>query len=114
MSTISTHVLNTATGRPGAGMVVVFDSVNPDGNLEEISRAPANADGRVVSLLPAGKSLDKGNYRLTFDTSGYFSALGLRCFYPKVEIFFEITDSTEHYHIPLLVSPYSYSTYRGS
>jgi 5-hydroxyisourate hydrolase len=73
-----------------------------------------DADGRVRDLIPAGARVDAGLYRLTFMTGSYFSATGTRGFFPEVMLTFEVTDATQHYHVPLLLSPYGYSTYRGS
>ena len=71
-------------------------------------------DGRVKPFFLVESHLDAGVYRLIFDTEGYFSTLNVKCFYPQVTIVFEINDTTQHYHIPLLLCPYGYSTYRGS
>jgi len=114
MSTVSTHVLNTATGRPGAAIKLVFEAIGPDGIRTEINRAITNADGRVAKVGPADGAIKAGTYRLTFMTGEYFTAAGSRCFYPKVEIEFEIGAADEHFHVPLLISPFGFSTYRGS
>ena len=113
MSAITTHVLDIASGRPASGVPVVleFDSA---GSWKEIGRGQTDEDGRLKDLLAADFNLGGGTYRLTFDTSRYFSAQGTDSFYPKVSITFIVREATQHYHVPLLLSPYGYSTYRGS
>jgi 5-hydroxyisourate hydrolase len=113
MSAITTHVLDTARGRPASGVPVVLEYESA-GNWKEIGRGQTDADGRLKDLLPADFNLAAGTYRLTFDTSAYFSAQGAESFYPKVALTFIIKDAAQHYHVPLLLSPYGYSTYRGS
>ena len=110
---ISTHVLDTARGVPASGVPVVLERVEADG-IDEISRAATDGDGRVRELVSTGTMPGVGRYRLTFDTGSYFATLGVEAFYPSVAIVFEIRDVTQHYHVPLLLSPYGYSTYRGS
>lgn len=108
MSGLSTHVLDAVTGKPAAGIrVALFHGT--DG---EIAAADTNTDGRVPELLPA--PIDAGNYRLSFDTGSYFETLGTETFYPEVSISFVVDDPDAHYHVPLLLSPFAYSTYRGS
>jgi 5-hydroxyisourate hydrolase len=114
MSGISTHVLDTSQGRPAAGVGVVLEARVVNGEWREISHAKTNADGRVSALLPAGAALTTGIYRLRFETGAYFAAAGVRAFYPHVEIVFEVHDASQHFHVPLLLSPFGYSTYRGS
>jgi 5-hydroxyisourate hydrolase len=111
MTSLSTHVLDTAHGRPAAGMAVALSG--PDG---EIARAPTNADGRCPDLAQGG--LAQGRYSLRFAVADYFRAQGVRLpdppFLDVVTIEFGIAADGGHYHVPLLVSPYGYSTYRGS
>jgi 5-hydroxyisourate hydrolase len=114
MSGISTHVLDTSMGRPAAGVGVTLEARIVDGEWRELARAKTNADGRVANLLPAGTSLAAGIYRLRFETGVYFASRDVRAFYPHVEVVFEVHDAAQHYHVPLLVSPFGYSTYRGS
>lgn len=111
MKSMSTHVLDTATGRPAQGIALVLERAFDDGH-REIFRGETNSDGRSA-LVEAG-ALEKGVYRLTFDTGRYFAANAGKGFYPKVQIDFEVDDASQHYHVPLLVSPYGFSTYRGS
>jgi 5-hydroxyisourate hydrolase len=103
--TLSTHVLDAALGRPAAGVAV---RLQRDG--QPVADAATDADGRVREL----GALDAGTYTLTFDTGGYFAATGQQGFYPEVAVTFVVTDPGQHHHVPLLLSPFAYSTYRGS
>jgi 5-hydroxyisourate hydrolase len=109
---ISTHVLDTSIGRP-AGAVAVRLQRHDGGAWIEISRAVTNEEGRVTALLPAKMTSWPGNYRLTFDIAAYFQRRAAESFYREVTIDFVIKDEA-HYHVPLLVSPHGYTTYRGS
>jgi 5-hydroxyisourate hydrolase len=113
MSGISTHVLDTSLGRPAAGLPVVLELETSAGKWKELRRAATDADGRIGHLLPPG-DLIMGTYRLTFDTASYSRANSLPEFYPQVAVTFTVRDPKQHHHIPLLLSPYGYSTYRGS
>lgn len=117
MITISTHVLDTARGRPASGVPITLAIAEPadDGapTFRTIGHGLTDGDGRLRSLLPAGAVLVTGVYRLTFDTATYFQAHGTTAFYPEVAVVFQLT-AAEHYHVPLLLSPFGYSTYRGS
>jgi 5-hydroxyisourate hydrolase len=109
--TLSTHVLDATTGRPAAGLQIRLERACDDGWV------PAGAgmtgpDGRL--RLPGDAALPGGVYRITFGSGAYFTARGAATFYPEVSITFEITEPDEHYHVPLLLSPFAYSTYRGS
>ena len=110
---ISTHVLDTARGVPAAGVPVVLERLESSG-IHQISRAATDGDGRVRELVSPGAAVAAGRYRLTFDTASYFGSLGIEAFYPSVAVVFEIRDVVQHHHVPLLLSPYGYSTYRGS
>jgi 5-hydroxyisourate hydrolase len=112
MSQITTHVLDTSLGRPAAGVQVTLE-IQKGGGWKEISRGATDADGRLRHLLEPG-TLAEGTYRLTFETHTYFQTRKIHALYPQITIAFEVQDKTEHYHIPLLLSPYGYSTYRGS
>lgn len=112
MSQITTHVLDMAAGRPAAGVPVVLE-VEKAGAWKELSRGATDADGRLRHLLEQG-SLTAGTYRLRFQTKAYFAASGTAGLYPEVSVAFEVRDAKEHYHIPLLLSPNGYTTYRGS
>lgn len=113
MSTISTHVLDTASGQPAEGMPLILEA-NTDDGWQIIGGGTTNNDGRVRDLLHEGEGLDVGMYRMTFETSVYFEKQERQGFYPVVKVVFEIQHPDEHYHVPLLISPYGYSTYRGS
>jgi 5-hydroxyisourate hydrolase len=113
MTQITTHVLDTSLGRPAANVPVVLAFQTAPETWAEAGRGSTDADGRCKDLSVA-KSLAAGTYRLTFDTAAYFAARKIESLYPQVIIVFEIKNAQEHYHIPLLLSPYGYSTYRGS
>ncbi|MGH9698282.1 MAG: hydroxyisourate hydrolase [Candidatus Acidiferrales bacterium] len=113
MSEITTHVLDTSLGRPAAGIAVILEIEKPGGHWKELSRGATDGEGRLRHLLAPG-SLVTGIYRLTFETREYFAARKLAGFYPEISIVFEVLDAREHYHVPLLLSPFGYSTYRGS
>lgn len=111
--TLSTHVLNTASGKPAMGLAVVLHR-QVGKEWEELGRGVTDRQGRVAELGSAGKPLGAGIYKLVFETGDHFQSLGIKTFFPKVEIIFEIDKPKEHYHVPLLLSPFGYSTYRGS
>jgi 5-hydroxyisourate hydrolase len=113
MGGLSTHVLDTAAGRPAAGVPVLLEREEGDGWCE-VARAATDADGRVARLLPEGTALVAGMYRLTFYTAAYQAARGGVSFYPHVAVAFTVRDAAQHHHVPLLLSPFGYSTYRGS
>jgi 5-hydroxyisourate hydrolase len=110
---ITTHVLDTARGRPAAGVPVTLE-IFSGGEWKEIGRALTDADGRARQLLTSDHTLRLGTYRLTFDLAVWFSAQEIEAFFPSATIVFLVRDASQHYHVPLLLSPYSYSTYRGS
>lgn len=112
-SPITTHVLDTSLGGPAAGVPVVLETRVGGEKWKELARGITDADGRVNNLLPPDQLTD-GVYRLTFDTELYFRARQVQAFYPQVSIVFLVSDSKQHYHVPLLLNPYGYSTYRGS
>lgn len=109
---VSTHVLNTATGRPAEGMSVTLERID-SGSWSTVTGGKTNADGRLGELI-ADDDLQIGTYRISFGTGGYFADRGEVAFYPEVRIDFEVHDASEHYHVPLLISCWGYSTYRGS
>jgi len=112
MSQLTTHVLDTSIGKPGANITVRLMQPAVNG-WQTLAQGLTNADGRIGDLLPPGKILDPGNYKLVFATGDYFAAHAVRGFYPEVEVQFTVTDDS-HYHVPLLINPFGYSTYRGS
>ncbi|HEX2159112.1 MAG TPA: hydroxyisourate hydrolase [Actinomycetes bacterium] len=111
MSGLTTHVLDTARGRPAAGVRVTVQVQDGDG-WRDVGGGVTDTDGRVPGLL-AGE-LSAGTHRLTFATGAWFEAQGVAGFYPEVAVVCRIDDPAAHYHVPLLLSPYGYSTYRGS
>jgi 5-hydroxyisourate hydrolase len=110
MSAVTSHVLDTSTGRPAAGVAVVLESVAAA--VEVIASGVTDTNGRVSDLGPA--ELPAGTYRLVFATGEYYAAMGVETFFPQIEIVFTVRDPAEHYHVPALLSPFAYSTYRGS
>ncbi len=112
MSPLTTHVLDTARGGPAAQVPVTLEIADGDG-WRTVCAGVTNADGRLPDLLPAG-GLQATTYRITFDTDAYFKAQGIDGFYPYAQIVFRVGALDEHYHVPLLLSPFGYSTYRGS
>ncbi|SRR6266852_6387426 len=113
MSAITTHVLDTARGRPAAGIAVKLEVRAGDG-WKLLGQGRTDANGRCNALVPENARLDPGTYRLGFDVGGYFGSQHTATFYEVIPIVFIIRDPEAHYHVPLLVSPYGYSTYRGS
>lgn len=109
MASVSTHVLDTSTGKPAAGVSVGLCRHGAD---RPIAQAVTDVDGRVAVLGPGG--LEAGDYELRFGTAGYFAASGRRSFFPEVVVVFTIAPDAGHYHVPLLLSPFGYSTYRGT
>jgi 5-hydroxyisourate hydrolase len=113
MSAITTHILDLASGRPASGVSVKLESEN-GGTWKELGKSSTDSDGRVRDLLPSGEAIRPGAYRLTFETGAYWRAQGIESFYPFVSVTFVVSEGRSHYHVPLLVSPWGYSTYRGS
>jgi len=113
MSPITTHVLDTARGRPADGVPVLLSKKETEG-WRELGRGTTDGDGRVRELLPEGATLEAGTYKIVFDTAVYFTRLGVDGFYPWATIVFVVREAGGHYHVPLLLAPYAYSTYRGS
>lgn len=111
-SQITTHVLDTSYGKPGKNICIRLQKKMPTG-WQTMSQGITNADGRVPDLLPPERILPKGSYNVNFDTQTYYNTQNTACFYPEVNIQFNIWDEN-HYHIPLLISPFGYTTYRGS
>ena len=113
MSGITTHVLDTSRGRPASGVAVRLE-VEKAGGWQQIGDGVTDADGRARDLSPIDLVLTAGAYRLTFATGPYFAAQEIETFYREVVIVFTVSDLAQHYHVPLLLSPFGYSTYRGS
>lgn len=112
VSQITTHVLDTSLGKPGKDICIRL-MANQNGHWQTIAQGITNADGRIPDLLPQERNLLPANYKMVFDTGTYYAQQNIKTFYPLVEIMFTTFDST-HYHVPLLVNPFGYSTYRGS
>ena len=112
MSPITTHILDTTLGRPAKGVTIILYKGEND-EWTEIARGSTNTDGRITDLLKDGNKIQQGIYKMRFETKDYFDKIQVPTFYPYVEIVFDIRNE-EHYHIPLLLNPYGYSTYRGS
>jgi 5-hydroxyisourate hydrolase len=109
--TVSTHILDAVAGRPAAGVAVTLSAADPAGSWRLVESAATDTDGRH-RFAPATAP---GIYRLVFATAPYFAALGIAAFYPEVTITFTVSgEPGTHFHVPLLLSPYAYSTYRGS
>ncbi len=108
MSTLSSHVLDTAAGRPAVGVALTLSAW--DGTV--LGEATTDADGRATQVGPP--VLPPGDYRLHFATGAWFATTGTTAFYPEAVVAFTVTDGAEHYHVPVLLSPYGWSTYRGS
>jgi 5-hydroxyisourate hydrolase len=109
-ATLSTHVLDASAGRPAAGVAVLLERRAADGGWTRSEAGVTDDDGRL--RLPG--TFAAGVYRITFATGDYFAARRVPAFYPEVAVTFEVTSDAEHYHVPLLLSPFAYSTYRGS
>jgi 5-hydroxyisourate hydrolase len=114
MSAITTHILDISRGQPARGVNVHLEMQGTDGGWHSLGMGATDMDGRLRNLLLDDFNLQLGLYRLTFETAGYFAAQGLNSFYPHVVLVFLVDDTEQHYHVPLLLSPFGYSTYRGS
>lgn len=111
-SFVTTHVLDAAGGAPAAGIGVELSRGTDDDAWETVARAVTDDDGRVGDLGPA--ALPSGTYRLAFAVGAWFAARGERAFYPEVVLTVELDAEQDHYHLPILLSPFAYTTYRGS
>jgi 5-hydroxyisourate hydrolase len=124
MSLITTHVLDTSVGLPAAGVEVTLERRQAGGAWVQLATGVTDRDGRLKDLptLPAGRRFEPGTYRLVFQTGAYFAGRKVEPFFPHVEVVFSVTDAAggagggagRHYHVPLLISPFGYTTYRGS
>jgi 5-hydroxyisourate hydrolase len=110
-SRVTTHVLDAVSGRPAAGVAVTLEH-RLDDAWAAVASGQTDDDGRIADFGPV--DLAPGTYRVTFDTGAHFAAIGQAAFYPEVVITFTLDDADAHYHVPLLLSPYAFSTYRGS
>lgn len=114
MSFITTHVLDTALGKPAQGIKVHLALQTKNGGWKDLAQGATDPQGRISDWMKKGQTLEPGLYCLTFETESYFKATERTVFYPSVKIHFVITDPQQHYHLPLLLSPFGYTTYRGS
>ncbi|MBL8915836.1 MAG: hydroxyisourate hydrolase [Archangium sp.] len=110
---ITTHILDTTLGKPAKGVPIELHKMSGDAMWKEVGKGATDDDGRLKTLTPAGP-IEPGTYRIRFDTGAYFKATATKGFYPYVEVVFEIVDGGAHYHVPLLLNPWGFSTYRGS
>lgn len=108
---ISTHILDTTRGRPASGVHVALES-SAGGAWKKIGEGTTDADGRAKGLMV--DSPEPGTYRITFEVAPYFEAQGVAAFYPEVSITFLVAASGQHFHVPLLLNPFGFTTYRGS
>lgn len=113
MSHITTHVLDTSLGKPAAGVPVVLEVEEIGTGWKQVGRGETDKDGRLRDLM-GEETLVEGRYRLTFDTHVYFADRKIAALYPQVSVVFSVRNAAEHHHIPLLLSPFGYTTYRGS
>lgn len=109
MSQITTHILDTSLGKPAEGVQITLETENG----EVLGQGLTNSDGRIANLLPNDQPLNPGVYTMVFKTKSYFDTQNIKAFYPEVKIQFQTFDDS-HYHVPLLLNPFGYSTYRGS
>ena len=113
MSEITTHVLDISRGVPAAGIDVTLERADTAGHFTAAGKATTDADGRVQSFGPAARR-GAGRYRLTFRVGEYYAVHGVECFFPEVQVLIEVKQTPPRLHVPLLLSPFGYSTYRGS
>ena len=109
---ISTHILDTTQGRPASGVEVILERMTDGGAALALGRGTTDADGRVKALL--AESPAPGTYRITFRVGAWFESRGVDSFYPEVAIAFTVARAGEHFHVPLLLNPFGFTTYRGS
>jgi 5-hydroxyisourate hydrolase len=117
MGHLSTHVLDTAAGKPAAGVVIELRRVAENGTGETLASATTNSDGRTDAPLLEGDALAPGTYELVFAVGAYFTSIGMgpeRLFLDRVPVRFRVSEPAAKYHVPLLITPWSYTTYRGS
>ena len=114
MSGITTHVLDQTSGTPAAGVAVVLERKTHTSGWQRMSEELTDADGRVKGLIPTSEVFLPGHYRMTFETGSYFLVRGIESFHPQVTVAFTVKNPAQNYHVPLLLSPFGYTTYRGS
>ena len=111
---MSVHVLDMQTGLPSAGVQVELERLEQGGRWERIGSGVTNQDGRIEALYPTAQRLEKGDYRVTFQTGAWYRQQRVDAFYPVVQLVLHVDGRLPHYHVPLLLSPFGYTTYRGS
>ena len=114
MSGITTHILDTTSGRPGAGIPVVLERKTHSAGWQAIAEGITDINGRIDDLLSPRDVFLPGHYRLIFEIGPYFLLQSVECFFPQITVSFVVKDPMQHYHVPLLLNPFGYSTYRGS
>jgi 5-hydroxyisourate hydrolase len=114
MTPITTHVLDTSTGKPACGLAVTLEHETQEAGWQALANGVTDNDGRINNLITSHTEFSAGRYRLTFETGDYFYMRQNECFFPQVTITFVVKDAGQHFHVPLLLSPFSYSTYRGT
>jgi 5-hydroxyisourate hydrolase len=114
MSAITTHILDISTGKPATGVPVMLEHETGLEGWQIVGQGATDNDGRLRLLQEEDEQFPTGHYRITFDTAAYFAVRQIESFYPQVTVTFSVRDAGQHYHVPLLLSPFGYSTYRGS
>lgn len=114
MSAITTYILDTTSGRPGAGITAELERKTHSAGWQQIARGVTDIDGRINDLLSPQDVFLPGHYRIIFETGPYFLLQGIECFFPQITVSFVVKDPMQHYHVPLLLSPFGYSAYRGA
>lgn len=114
MSPITTHILDISSGKPAPGIPVVLEQKTHAAGWQVLAEGLTDIDGRINTLLSPTEAFMPGHYRLIFDASAYYLTLSVECFFPQVTISFVVKDPSQHYHVPLLLSRFGYTTYRGS
>lgn len=110
---LSSHILDLSLGLPATNVLIKLEKQNGDGIWKFIAESKTDENGRIPNFLPYGSKENKGIFRLTYFTEPYFKRIKQQSFYPFIEVVFEIKDA-QHYHVPITLSPYGYSTYRGN
>lgn len=114
MSAITTYILDTSSGQPGAGIPAILERKTHSAGWQTIADGITDADGRLNDLLSKTEAFLPGHYRFTFETGPYYLLRNIECFFPQVIVSFVVKNPMQHYHVPLLLSPFGYSVYRGS
>ena len=113
-SPVTTHVLDTAQGHPATGVYATLEFQSPEKGWQPIGVGTTDSDGRIGDLMSSDVTLEIGTYRLVFDTGTYHASTGRKTLHPSITIVFSVDDENQHYHVPLLLNPFGYTTYRGS